>query len=220
MELDSSTPEEVLQNFIRIRNDPFEFLKCVRTLDPADKVNPVKTFPWELDYVELYVRVWQRKNKIAVPKSRRMKMTWLNLCLFTWDALFHAGRHEAIISKKEEDSDELIKRCHFICENLDPAILPKKYLPRWEYTYLHLKFPELNSLMQAFPSGSDQTRQYTLSRMFFDEMAFWPEAEQAYSGSIPTIEGGGQVVCVSSAAPGFFKQLVYDELDEGMLRVG
>lgn len=207
--------DDLLTRFEKIRHDPLEFLKCVWTFDPSDKLHPVKRFPWHKEYVQYYVRIWQVKNKIAVPKSRRMIMTWLNVALFTWDAMFHIGRHEAFVSKKEEDSDELVRKAKFIVENLDRQKIPRELLPTFEYTYAKLKFPQIDSLIQGFPSGEQQLRQYTMSRLLFDEMAFWEDAEGSFSAAVPTIQGGGQVVCLSSPAPGFFKRLVFDEFQQG-----
>lgn len=208
--------EADLMNRLRlIREDPWEFLKIVLTLDPADKERPIKPFPVHLDYLKYYVRLWQKHPKILVPKSRRMKMTWVNTCLYVWDTAFHIGRHNALVSKKEDDSDDLIGKCKFVLEHLDFEQLPKDFLPKMDKTYNMLEFPEINSKIEGFASGADQLRQYTFSGIFADELAFWEDAEKMYSASVPTLEGGGRFTGVSSPAPGFFKRLVFDELDGG-----
>lgn len=199
----------------RIINDPWEFLKGVRTKDQVDIVSPVKDFPVYLDYLRLYVRVWQKEKRVAVPKSRRMKLSWTTIALYTWDTAFHGGRFNAFVSKKESDSDELVQRASFIMENYNPAILPKEVLPKAKYTENSLYFPEMDSKIQGFPSGANQLRQFTFSGLFFDEMAFWPEGEKAYAAAYPTIEGGGRVTVVSSAAPSFFQRICFDTIDQG-----
>lgn len=195
-----------------IINDPWEFLKVVRTHDPIDKVNPIKAFPVHLEYIYYYVRMWQKYPKILVPKSRRMKMTWTNICLYTWDTAFHVGRHNAIVSKKEDDSDDLVGKCDFVLKNLD---FPKELIPKFEKTFNSLVIPELDSKIEGYPSGADQLRQYTFSGILADELAFWDDAQKMYAASIPTLEGGGRFTGVSSPAPGFFKKLVMDTLDQG-----
>jgi hypothetical protein len=205
----------LLERYRKMREDPIEFLKCVRTLDQVDRDTPVKPFPIHLKYIQFYIRYWQRKRLIAVPKSRRMKMSWTNISLYVWDTMFNLGRHQAFVSKKEDDSDELIKRAKFIIENLDEKLFPKELRPKHDYTFGKLKFPELESLMQGFASGADQLRQFTFSGILADEMAFWENAQAMYSGSFPVIEGGGRFTAISSAGPGFFKRLVFDKLDHG-----
>lgn len=140
-------------------------------------------------------------------------MTWLNIILYVWDTTWHIGRHNAFVSKKEDDSNEIVKKAAFILDNLDQSKIPKEFIPKFELTYNKLYFPETNSIIQGFASGADQLRQFTLSGIFADEMAFWDDAEKMYSASVPTLEGGGRFTGVSSPAPGFFKRLVFDELD-------
>lgn len=210
------TPQEYLERFKLVRSDPWEFAtKMVRTKDEVDRKNPIKPFPSSLKYQKLYMRLWQKYPKIAVPKSRRMMMSWTNIVLYLWDTMFNVGRQQAFVSKKEDDSHELIERARFILENLDTEYLPKELIPKWTCKFGELSFPELGSRILGFPSGADQLRQFTFSGMLFDEMAFWDNAEDAYASSVPTIEGGGRMTLISSPAPGFFKRLVFDELQDG-----
>ncbi len=202
----------LLERFQKIRKDPIEFLKAVRTLDEVDRLAPIKHFPWEDEYVQWYVKLWMLERFIAVPKSRRMKMSWLNIALYLWDTLFHEGRHNAFVSKKEEDSDELVKRARFIYDHLDEKILPRELLPRAQTKYCTLEFPEIHSRIRGYPSGADQLRQYTLSGIFGDECAFWSDAQEMYTGATPTTDGGGRFTMVSSPGPGFFKRLCFDQL--------
>jgi hypothetical protein len=212
---------ELLERLQRVRRDPLEFLKCVRTLDEVDKRAPVKTFPWNLEYVQLYVKIWREEQFIALPKSRRMKMTWLNVSLFLWDTLFYRGRANGFISKKEDDSDKLVERAQFIYENLDTSKLPRELLPKVERKFCNMHFAEINSRIQGYASSSDGPRMDTLSGALCDEIAFWPHAQKLYSGLVPTLEGngdwpnsGGRLTAISSAAPGFFKAIVHDTLDD------
>lgn len=218
----AGTDEDILQRLQLIREDPWEFLKIISTLDPSDKKNPIKPFPVHLDYLHYFTRVWSTADpitqrlkhpKIIVPKSRRMRMTWVTVALYTWDTAFHIGRHNAFVSKKEDDSNELVKKAHYLLEHIDHKKLPKECIPKYELTFNKLIFPETNSIIQGFASGADQLRQFTFSGIFADELAFWDDAEKMYSASMPTLEGGGRFTGVSSPAPGFFKRLVMDQLD-------
>lgn len=207
---------ETLELYQLIRSHPWYFAKhLVQTKDEVDRVNPIKPFPADLDYIKTYMELWLRYPKIAVPKSRRMIMSWTNLICYLWDTMFHVGRQNAIVSKKEEDSCELLERCKFMLQKFRTDQIPKDLIPRWEYKYGQLSFPELDSKMIASASGADQLRQYTLSGIMADECAFWDDAEETYSASIPTLEGGGRVTMISSPAPGFFQKIVFDQIQEG-----
>lgn len=191
--------------------DPWEFFAVVNTMDEVDKFAPIKLFPRDLPYLKLACKVLQNSNQIAFPKSRRMKISWLCTAFILWDTIFNAGRRQALVSKKEDDSDALVERCYFMLQNLN---MPKDLLPKAVRTQCLLKFPELNSEIGGYPSGADQLRQYTFSNILGDECAFWDNAQKMYSASYPTIEGGGRIIMVSSVAPGFFKRLVFDRFDD------
>jgi hypothetical protein len=205
--------DEILERFAKVRTDPVEFLACVNTLDQVDRNTPIKPFPIHLPYIRLYVRIWQRERLIACPKSRRMKMSWTNIALHLWDTMWGIGRHHGFVSKKEPDSDELVDRAKIILEKIDPKKLPPELIPKWKKTENMLEFPEIESRIQGFASGADQLRQFTLSGILGDEMAFWENAQLMYSNSYPTIEGGGRFTVLSSVAPSFFQKIVFDTLD-------
>ena len=126
--------DEALSIIQKCANDPWEFLHYVNTKDEVDKNQlDKKPFPVQYDYLKFLVRVWQKKRLLAIPKSRRMRISWTMLSLYSWKALFQLNRHIAMVSKKEDDADELIKRVKFIIENLDDRI-PKEFR-RFEYKY-------------------------------------------------------------------------------------
>lgn len=209
-----------VQRLIACAKDPLEFMKYVRTRDEADAgANAIKAFPYWKDYIRLYTQIWLNNKQILVPKSRRVLMSWTNVVLFLWEALFRVERRYAFVSKKESDADELLSRCEFIYDNLDWTQLPKSAFPVGKKTYCQFRFNDTNSEILGFPHGSDQLRQYGLSGILADEMAFWDYAEAMYSSAFPTIQGeGGKIlgrfVGISSAAPGFFQRLVFDQLDQ------
>lgn len=205
----------ILDRIVKIRNDPWYFLsECVYTKDEVDPMMPIKKFPSHRPYLKLYTRLWQRERLLAVPKSRRMYMSWINIALYLHDTMWNVGRNNGFVSKKEEDSDDLVVRANFIYEHIPESIIPKEFLPKANKTYGKLVFPELESKIEGYAQGADQLRQFTFSGLLFDEVAFWPDAQKAYSSAYPTIEGGGRLTCISSPAPGFFKRLVHDQFAE------
>lgn len=205
-------PSDKIRFLLKCKTDPWFFMvNCVSTLDQTDKAQPIKPFPKERMDLKLYSRVWVQYPFIAVPKSRRMFMSWMNLILFTWDTMWNIGRAQAFVSKKEEDADHLIEKAKFILDNL--RNLDRDLIPKYDKTYCKLDFPELNSTIQGFPQGADQLRQFTFSGILADEMAFWENAQAMYAASFPTLEGGGRFTAISSPGPGFFKRLVFDQME-------
>lgn len=166
-----------------------------------------------MNYLYVYTRLWERYPKILVPKSRRMVMSWTNIGLYLWDTMFNIGRYNGFVSRKEDAADELVRRAEFIYDHIPEDEIPRDLLPRKSAKFKHLKFDEINSQLEGFPQGADQLRQFTFSGLFFDEMAFHEQAQASYSASYPTLEGGGRFTGVSSPGPGFFKAMVFDEID-------
>lgn len=199
--------------------DPWAFLSdCVFTLDQVDGKDPIKPFPSYREYIQFLAGLWQSQALIAVPKSRRMTCSWAFISLYTHDTIFRPGRFNGFVSKKEDDAAELVARAEFIFRNIPEWRIPRALLPTLKNGKMSkqppiLEFEETNSKIQGFPMGSDQLRQFTLSGIFGDECAFWPEAQKFYSASKPTLDGGGRCTLVSSRSPGFFKKIVFDQLD-------
>jgi hypothetical protein len=204
---------EVLERYKRYRSDAWAFIsECIYTLDEVNKDEPIHRFP-DKEYLKLYAKLWQRYPLMAVPKTRRMTMSWMTISLYVWDTIFHKGRFTAFVSKKEDDANYLITRAKFIIDNIDRSLLPEELIPKYNHKFNCLEFPDIMSKIQGFPQGADQLRQFTFSGIFGDESAFWEQAQQFYSASFPTIEGGGRMTLVSSPAPGFFKKLCFDAMD-------
>jgi hypothetical protein len=206
--------QSLLERFKKIRNDPYAFAcELVYTKDEKDLKNPIKKFPADLEYLKLYFKLWQRERLLAVPKSRRMFLSWATLILYLHDTMFNIGRQTAVISRKEDDADDLLERMKFILDNIPPEF-PRELIPKYKKTFCCLEFPEVGSRILAFASGADQLRSYAASGILADECAFWPDAKEMYSATFPIIEDTGRMTMISSAAPGFFKQLVFDEFNE------
>lgn len=189
-------------------NNPWLFVKeCCWTMDEADE-GKVKRFP-DKPYLQYVCEVWLRESLLAIPKTRRMMLSWIMLALHLWEALFKPNSAIFIQSKKEEDSDFLIanKRMMFIYEHL-----PEGYgWPIASYKYCNISFDN-GSYVKGIAQGADQLRQYTASRVMVDEAAFQDKFEEAWGALKPTIQGGGKVCLISSAGPGFFARIIKGQI--------
>jgi hypothetical protein len=183
--------------------DPWQWIKdCCYTMDEADE-GKTKRFP-DKEYLSYICTAWLKHDLLAIPKTRRMMLSWLMIALHLWAALFHPNSAIFVQSKKQEDSDFLIadKRMMFIYNNL-----PKTH--RWPVcAYKSCNIAVSNgSYIKAIGQGADQLRGYTASYIMLDECAFWEQAEDTWAALKPTVQGGGRVVLVSSAGPGFYQRI-------------
>lgn len=206
--------------------DPKYFiLNWVQTLDTHDPDHPIKGFP-DKEYVKILIDIWHNTNLLLVPKSRQMMISWLFVALYLWDTMFHEGRLTFFQSKKEDDADDLIKRAKFMWDYL-PGFL-KRYRKGDELielranpqnrglaTFCKITFPDINSEIRGIPQGGDVIRMHTASGILSDEMAFQPEASDAYTAAKPTISGKhARFTGVSTAEDNtFFEEMVFDKLE-------
>jgi hypothetical protein len=197
---------------------PWAFVRdaCL-TRDEADE-GRIKRFP-NLPYLKHICEVWRAHKMIAIPKSRRMLLSWLMLALHLHLALFQPGSAIFVQSKKAEDSDYLIgeKRMLFIYNNL-PEWARSFGLPKAKHKEFLLSFSN-ESVVKAVSQGADQLRQYTASAVMCDEIAFWEQAGATWRSLRPIAQGGGKITLVSSASPGFFELVVKGGLRAGARRV-
>ncbi len=159
----------MLEAYRQYGEDPWLFVKeCCRTKDEADG-GKVKSMP-DKGYLRYVTEVWREESLLAIPKSRRMLMTWLFLCLHLWAALTRPNAAVFIQSKKQEDSEFLLgeDRLMFVYRQLPqefpwPA-LEKAMAGKSGKGYAYLRFAN-GSYVAAVGQGPDQLRQYTASRV-------------------------------------------------------
>lgn len=215
-------------NDARYKQHPWPFVKeCAFTIDQVrggwsgddaeatGRVLPLVSDPGDEPYLRHLTDQWLKYPLVVIPKSRRMRATWLMITLHYWLARYRPGSTVVFVSRKEgrnesEGSAELVWRAKFLHDHL-PSHIPRG--PGMiDYHFCRLEFPAVNSEILGIGQGADQLRQLTVTAIFGDECAFWENAAAFYAASKPTTEGGGRLTLVSSAAPGFFEQIVYDSL--------
>lgn len=192
----------------------------VFTQDEHDPSVAAKPFPDRPD-VRWVADKWLNHKMNLWEKSRQVMASWLFCAMYLHDTQFisaHGGRRLNFIqSKKEEDSDALLRRCYFIYEHQEPWL---KALYPAVYTYCHLRFyrpgdPQCKLAvgeLWAIPQGGNVLRQHTASGLFIDEGAFQPDLEASIRAAQPMLKGGGRLDVVSSAEPGYFEMLAKDKV--------
>ena len=191
------TDDVEASNFVGAKDFIFRY---VFTMDPHDKKMPIKRFPYS-EYTDKIIDTWLAEDMLLMVKSRQMMASWLFVALHLWDAMFHKGRMNFFVSKKEADAGfdnqlSLLSRAKFIYDRLPESMKVKikcitKPNPKME-------FPELNSSILGMSQDSEGLRQYTASRILSDEMAFQERAEEAYIAMKPTLDGGGCLTGIST----------------------
>ncbi len=198
------------------KRDPWWWLTgWAKTLDEHNTKEPVRMFPVK-EYLQYLTGLFLNESLLAIVKSRQMMVSWLFCGLFLWDAIFHRGRRLIIQTKKADDADSLIKRCYFIWTNMPDFLKRYEANPnnKGKHTYCRFGLPRLNSEIMGLPAGSDQIRMYTASRVLEDEFQLQDEGREILQAVRPTLTGGGSLILIGTAHPGFFEKIVKDKLED------
>ena len=76
--------------------------------------------------MKILTETWVKEKLLLVPKTRQMRISWLFVSLYLWDAQFHKGKMIFFQSKKAEDANELIIRAKTVWDN-EPKFLKRYY---------------------------------------------------------------------------------------------
>jgi hypothetical protein len=200
----------------------FLYARYVRTKDEHDPMGSIKgkLLPRDAsgrlkEYILQTLWHMLNSNHLCVTKSRQIMLSWL-ICLYVdWVSQTMPHQLTLIQSKEKEAAKNLVSqgiqnpssgRISFIHHHLPPWLQDQRILKRAGNKAGHLTYTS-GSQVHAAAQGEGQARSYTLTRLIMDEMAFQDQAEGAYGAGLPAVKGGGQFMGVSTAAPGFFRDL-------------
>jgi len=181
---------------------PWYFLPFVKTFDPHDPAISAKPFPLKL-YCRIICEVFMRTRLLLVPKTRQMMVSWIFAAIYLWHTMRNNNQYSFVISKKEEDADENLKRAKFIYSQMviDGLPIPKAMRNAVDGTWgvsCALTFPEIRSEIHAEPQSSNAVRSRTASYIFMDEAAFQDLLEDLFMAAKPTLSGGSPLTMVST----------------------
>ncbi len=204
-----SLAKSVAENMRRWHGDPWSMIKdgVIWTLDEVDLEAPVKRFPAHA-WLERITREWQGSKLIAVPKSRRMMISWLMIYLHLWLAMWHPGVAAFFVSESERKSADMIRKAEFIFRHIPEDVMLK---PKVKNKQCLIEFPGLDSYIMGIPEGENQLRQYTATAILFDEWAFWKDPQETLAAAKPCTQGGGRLTVVSTPGKECFYDLCFDQ---------
>ncbi len=186
--------------------DPYYFAyRWVWTQDELHEPS-CRKFP-KLEYLQWVFDIWEEVNLLAIPKSRRMMMTWSMIAVHLWICIFKKDKKVFMQSLSEKvHVRELMNKCHYILERLPAFILRQD---EYEKFMTHIDFDN-NSKCIGIAQGGDKLRMFTATAIYIDEGAIIDYLVEAITGSKPTLEGGGKLTITSSIKPGPMNDIVND----------
>lgn len=130
-------------------------------------------------------------------KARQLGISWL-CCLYAlWVCLFGNGKVVLLFSKGETEAQELLRRIKVLYQRLPDWM--QENLPA-VVTDNEEEFGFRNgSVARSLAATKSAGRSFTASLVILDEAAFLMWADALYSALKPTIDGGGQLIILSTA---------------------
>lgn len=168
---------------------------------------PHRVFP-KLPYLSWLFYKFLTERILFVPKSRELLASWSAAAYAVWLCQLFPSTRVLIQCQKLEKACELVRGTHppgygrTLYERQDPWL--RAQFP------LAVRMGDLpadrlawknGSVIQAIGRGADQVRLYHPTVAIFDEAAHLEEFEASFGAALPVAK---QLICVSSAGPGFF----------------
>lgn len=180
----------------RLQRDAWFFCEnFVWTLDEHDLLNPIKGLP-DKAYLKAITNIWSKEQLVLIEKSRQMMVSWLMAALHYWLAAYHSGQNVLVQSKKEDDSDLILKRMEFIHNHIPEDL--RVPLVGGKKTYCNIEFDGTHSRILGVSQNPEASRSQTASAIFSDETAFQDKAEEAYRAVRPALGQTGKYTAVST----------------------
>ena len=171
------------------------WLRHVKTLDPHEKV-AIRPFPLHLPYIPIILEELEAYNQILFMKSRKMKITWIVCAFLLFTARQMPGQFHMLVGQKESDAFALRDRIIFMDNHLPDSLRVPKMRKYDDRLIL-----DNNSEIMPTVQDPDVIRMHTASKIFFDEYGFQKYNREMLIAAKPTIDGGGQIIAVTTAPP-------------------
>lgn len=153
--------------------------------------------------------LWEflQRRLFIILKARQLGISWLCCAYALWLCMFQRGRRVLLFSRGQREADELLRRVTAMYSRL----------PEWMRDHSpYERDPNTTSAewrngstVESLPATQNAGRSLTASLVIADEFAFMQWADKLYTALKPTIDGGGQLIIVSTAngARGLFHAL-------------
>lgn len=175
---------------------------CEQVWTIDEDTQQVLRWPSEKTYLRELVQIIQEHQHIAVPKSRRMLVSWLLSAWATWRARYLPHNWILIQSENEDKAAYLTdRRCAFIEDHLEDAMLRRKY-DAWRTkkgAIGKITYRETGSTILAVPQGGSVVRAHTFSALIMDEADFQDEGGSALTAALSIAEKVAKIILMTSS---------------------
>ena len=135
-----------------------------------------------------------QKRLLNVLKSRQLGWSWILAAYAVWMAQFKEGANILVFSQGQAESIAFLSKCKTIHENLSKHMMN----PLGRSNDTLMAFKGMKSKITALPSTEHAGRGEMATLVIQDEADFHENLDLNYAAVKPAIDGGGQLVQVST----------------------
>jgi len=150
---------------------------------------------WPAQVRVMWLMMTQRL--LIILKARQLGISWLCCMYALWLCLFQPGKMVLCFSQGQTEANELIRRILALYERLPEWML--EAVPKLVKDTTEMLEWDNGSRVRSLPATQKAGRSLTASLVILDEAAFLAWARQLYTALKPTIDGGGQLIILSTA---------------------
>lgn len=195
---------------VRCGRDPSYFInKYVRIQHPVRGLIPFRMF----DYQEQLVKDYQEHRFNVVLKARQLGISEVTAAYALWLMMFHRNKNILVMASKAETAKNIIKKVKMAMSKL-----PDWLLIADEITNNRLSVELSNgSQIKAIATSDDAGRSEALSLLIIDEAAFVKNLDDLWTGLLPTVTAGGNIIILSTpCGVGNKFHTIYTEAEQGL----
>ena len=183
--------EALKAEIIRCGKDPHYFINTyVRIQHPVRGLIPFKTF----DYQDVLIQDYIDHRFNVILKARQLGISEITASYAVWLMLFHRNKNILVMASKAETAKNIIKKVKMAL-----AKLPDWLKIASEITNNRLSVELSNgSQIKAIATSDDAGRSEALSLLIIDEAAFVKNLEDLWTGLLPTVTAGGNIIVLST----------------------
>lgn len=178
----------------RCKEDFFFFCEeFIKISHPMAGIIPFKLFSYQKEVINDIIN----HRFVVFKKPRQSGLSTITGVYALWLALFNSYKTILIVSRKDDDSKEFLRR------NIK---IPYSYLPTWFKTIWKDPNPDNEhnfgfrngSIIRSLTSNKDVIRSNASSLVIIDEAAFMPEMDAMWGAGYPSLVHGGNAICIST----------------------
>ena len=182
--------DRYLIEFAKCRADPIYFMETYcRVAHPTKGLVPFKLY----DFQKRVVKDFLNNRFVIVNKSRQVGLSTVTSNYALWLALFFKNRTIKIISIKDNDAKDFLKKIKTSYSGLPEWLRDEPVVSN-----VHTLELTSGSVIESVASGSSAARGTSPSLLIIDEFAFIPRIEEIWTSAYPALAQGGSAILIST----------------------